>query len=109
MQVTADWFRVELVYESERTRVFIERVIMWALIKESGTVERIVGLGSQGMPCETDGDMYYVQGAELSPAGESWLSIYNSITPSKHGVRELEEPALLESFNDQPDAVDKSN
>lgn len=108
MQVNGDWFCVSFLYESGKTRVFIERVVMWALVQEPKTVERIIGLDSSGMPfslrhSENEShDIYYVFGSDLSPAARSWSTIYHSITPHKGLVWEVEDPEILKFFNGEP-------
>lgn len=88
-----DWFQIHLIYEEGVTKVFLDRVIMWAIVDMPGREQRLDAITDDGTPNAVfkvaEGDYYFVKASDRSPNGKTWAQIYESLTPSLLGVREV--------------------
>lgn len=89
-----DWLQVTLDRGAETPRMFLERVILWALVEGPHTVDRIEAITSKGTPRAALGataeDHYLVRYGDRSPLeDQTWGQLYESITPSPLAVHEV--------------------
>lgn len=88
-----DWFQVHLVYEEDTTKMFLDRVIMWAVVDAPGKEPRLDAITDDGTPNAIfrvpEGDYYFVKASDKSPSGKKWTQLYEELTPSLLGVREI--------------------
>ena len=86
-----DWFCLRTAYESpEPARLFLSRVMVWAVAEGPEAVGHVVGIDGSGTPHDDPFmDECYVYGPDLSPNGRTWGDVYHSAEPSLQPVREV--------------------
>ena len=91
LSVQGDWFCLKIAHDTPRpTRLFLSRVMLWALAKGPDVVDHTVGIGETGDPQEDPfTEVYYVYGTDLSPNGSTWGDVYSHVKPSLQQVREV--------------------
>ena len=74
--------------------MWLERVILWALVEGPNTCDCLEAITSNGMPLaslgDRDGDYFYVKCSDGSPIpGQTWGQLYDATTPTPFAVHEL--------------------
>jgi hypothetical protein len=74
VQPTGEWF---VVTEFEK-RLFLERVVLWALVEKEDKIDHVKAVGQDGltMPRDEDEEVSFVMGSDMAPNGQSWADLY---------------------------------
>ncbi|MCW3052839.1 MAG: hypothetical protein JWN14_2009 [Chthonomonadales bacterium] len=91
LPVEGEWFCLQIAYEAQQPpRMFLSRVVLWALVEGAYTVDHVVGIDAIGTPHQDPfSDFHYLCGADIAPNGSAWSDVYRSAEPSFYPVREV--------------------
>jgi len=89
--VTGNWY--SLTHDVNDDRRWIDRVILWALVKVEEEVDHVKAITSNGLPHEHyypgAADCDFVFGPDVSPIGKTWDEVYQEAIQNRMMLREV--------------------